>query len=1013
MTIHKIQYQPKCRMVIEWLLCVMVFANGAFTQAATDQSPNNPFYVDHTFPKLTTPQWIGEEGVDAVVILAIDDLRTPDKFESYLRPILDRLKRIDGRAPVSIYCNALEPDHQQFQSWLDEGLSLEVHTLSHPCPLLAKGDFSGAVHTVMGGIDLLNTIPNNHAVAYRMPCCDSINSPSPRFYSEIFPMTSAQGNYFKIDSSIMCLFTSQDKSLPRDLILDKNQKERFTKYVPFPSFTTTIENYPYPYVINNVCWEFPALAPSDWEAQNLHGVNNEITVEDWKRALDLTVIKKGVFTWIFHPHGWIRNDQVNAFIDYATETYGKRVKFLTFKEASDRLTENLLMGQGLRQMDGSESGVRLLDSNHDGYLDVLLGAEDESILRVWQPGEDSYSDADFPVSVLGTSGEQTGLIHGVFWADGPTAFLFRNGEGEGAWVQRQGGFEERGSLISELRCDGKPVPTVFGGNGNGLIVHDVDGDGVDELIIAYPNQQGVLKWNQERQTWETLNYQWPDGVQLVDAQGRDAGVRLVDINDDGHVDLIRSDEKSYVAYLFIPEWVLGFQKGWTRLIMEGDRIDEDAIPAFVRDGPHRDNGAWFSKGHVWVQNEDTAHLPDLVQRKSFREILLGNRPQPKDVNDALAAFELDDAFEIRCVASEPLVEDPVAFEWSADGCLWVAEMRDYPLGLDAQGKPGGRIKRLKDIDSDGIYDEAEIFLDDIPFPSGLYPWENGLWISAAPYVFFAADLDGDGKADMRRNLLSGFGEGNQQHRVNGFNYGLDHWLYGANGDSGGEIESLWTEQTWDLRRKDFRFNPVTGEFQTLEGQTQFGRNRDDWGNWFGNNNPNWLWHYHFPERYTSQSTSTDYGSNKIQLAADVESKRVNQIAPSLQRFNEVGLRGHVTSACSATPYRDTLLFDDDHQHMFVSEPVHNLVRHFELSREGVSFKAERPEHEQSREFLASKDPWFRPTMLKTGPDGGLYIADMYRLVIEHTEWIPDDVEQYMDPRAGTDKGRIYAVTKKG
>jgi hypothetical protein len=119
-------------------------------QSATDLSPNNPFYVNQSFPKLTTPQWIGEEGVEAVIILAIDDLRTPEKFESYLRPILERLKKIDGRAPVSIYCNALQPDHQQFQTWLNEGLSLEVHTLSHPCPLLAKGNFQSAVNTVIG-----------------------------------------------------------------------------------------------------------------------------------------------------------------------------------------------------------------------------------------------------------------------------------------------------------------------------------------------------------------------------------------------------------------------------------------------------------------------------------------------------------------------------------------------------------------------------------------------------------------------------------------------------------------------------------------------------------------------------------------------------------------------------------------------------------------------------------------------------------------------------------------------
>ena len=90
---------------------------------------------------MTTPQWVGEPGVEAVVILAIDDMPQPDKYETVLRPILERLKQIDGRAPVSIMCNRIDPAHARQQLWLAEGLSLEVHTLAHPCPLLAKSQF--------------------------------------------------------------------------------------------------------------------------------------------------------------------------------------------------------------------------------------------------------------------------------------------------------------------------------------------------------------------------------------------------------------------------------------------------------------------------------------------------------------------------------------------------------------------------------------------------------------------------------------------------------------------------------------------------------------------------------------------------------------------------------------------------------------------------------------------------------------------------------------------------------
>src|SRR5688572_24442064 len=138
--------------------------------------PWNPYYVSRTFPKLTTPQWVGEDGVEAVVILAIDDMREPPKYEQYLRPILQRLKQIDGRAPVSIMTCNVKPDDPQLQQWLGEGLSIEIHTVDHPCPLLAGGDFEKAKSTYDRCVDLMHEIPGNKPVAFRTPCCDSLNT---------------------------------------------------------------------------------------------------------------------------------------------------------------------------------------------------------------------------------------------------------------------------------------------------------------------------------------------------------------------------------------------------------------------------------------------------------------------------------------------------------------------------------------------------------------------------------------------------------------------------------------------------------------------------------------------------------------------------------------------------------------------------------------------------------------------------------------------------------------------
>src|SRR5262245_35279931 len=170
--------------------------------------------------------------------------------------------------------------------------------------------------------------------------------------------------------------------------------------------------------------------------------------------------------------------------------------------------------------------------------------------------------------------------------------------------------------------------------------------------------------------------------------------------------------------------------------------------------------------------------------------------KPLSPEESLKAMHVRPGMKIGLVATEPLVVDPVAFDWGSDGRLWVVEMRDYPSGItwnkegDEFGKPGGRVKVLTDTDGDGHYDKASIFLDEIPFPTGVKVWRKGILVTAAPEIFYAEDKDGDDKADERKVLYRGFGEGNQQHRVNGLRWGLDNWLHVGNGDSGGVIRAL-------------------------------------------------------------------------------------------------------------------------------------------------------------------------------------------------------------------------------
>ncbi len=149
-------------------------------------------------------------------------------------------------------------------------------------------------------------------------------------------------------------------------------------------------------------------------------------------------------------------------------------------------------------------------------------------------------------------------------------------------------------------------------------------------------------------------------------------------------------------------------------------------------------------------------------------------PAPLSPAESLARIHVRSGFEVQLVAAEPEVIDPVAIDWGFDGKLWVAEMADYPSGMDGQGKPGGRIRFLEDRNGDGRYETSTLFLEGVNFPNGILAWDKGVLVTAAPEIFYAEDTDGDGRADVRRTLYSGFMEGNQQLRVNGLRYGLDN-----------------------------------------------------------------------------------------------------------------------------------------------------------------------------------------------------------------------------------------------
>lgn len=961
----------------------------------------DPFAVDRRFARLATPQWVGEKGVAAVVTLGIDDMRAVEPYEKFLRPILERLQRIDGRAPVSIFTCSIDPAHPQLARWLGEGLSIEVHTVDHPCPILAKGDFGAARSTVDRCIEMLWQIPGSRPAAFRTPCCDSLNTASPRLLHEVLCRTTPAGKFLALDSSVFHLFTADDPELPRELVLESDGSERFRKYLPLDrSYAAYVENYPYPYVLGGRLWEMAGVVPSDWAAQHRRGVCHPDTIADLKAAIDLSVAKEGVLNLVFHPHGWILDRQVVELIDHAVGGHPGKIRFLTFKEVESRLREHLLAGEPLRAADGGDNGVRVLDLNGDGWQDVVIGNERVRRTRLWNPRDRRWTEVDFPISLVETGPDGRRIPAARFGAVGPDAVLIaRTEKTAGGWRFTEGRWSEAPALIEGLEVDGMPLGTVENGRDAGIRLRDLDGDGVCELLAGGPGRRAAFRWDGGR--WRRLTFGLPDGVRIVDDQGRDAGTRFVDLDEDGRDDIVSSNEKGSSVHLFE-----SMSAGWSRR-----GAPEGRIPPIVRGG--QDNGAWFHSRALWVQNETTAHLPGLCEKKTFGELIGDVDPPPRTPEESLRMMHPRPGFVVELMAAEPLLADPVAFQWGPDGKLWVAEMHDYPSGIGEERRPGGRVRVLEDVDGDGSYDRSSIFLDGLRFANGVLPWRDGALVTAAPEILFARDTDGDGRADERTVLFSGFGEGNQQHRVNGLEWGLDNWVYCANGDSGGRIRSTKTGVEVDIRGRDLRIRPDSGEIEPQTGQTQFGRNKNDWGDWFGGNNANPMYHFVLDDHYLKRNPRLVPPIPWAHVSRTPGAAPVFPTSRTLARFNDFGMRNRFTSACSPMVYRDVLFGPAFASSTFVSEPVHNLVHREILEERGAGYVSRRAADESDSEFLSSSDNWFRPAMLRTGPDGALWIADMYRKVIEHPEYIPAELQKGIDFRAGDEKGRLYRVYPVG
>lgn len=444
------------------------------------------------------------------------------------------------------------------------------------------------------------------------------------------------------------------------------------------------------------------------------------------------------------------------------------------------------------------------------------------------------------------------------------------------------------------------------------------------------------------------------------------------------------------------------------------------VPCYIPSRRILAEGGYEAESSLWYYDRPARLAPEtepLIQEKAAAMLpaafkfdpASAENPPARSAAESQAAMRVGGGLQVELVASEPLVLDPIAIDWDARGRLWVLEMGDYPKGLDGKWKAGGLVKCLEDRDGNGIPEQATLFLDNLSFPTGIMCWGSGVFVCSAPDILFAQDTDGDGRADKIEKRHTGFSTKNYNARVNGLSLGLDNWIYGAGGLLGGVIDPGQV----DISGRDFRFQPRNGDFESATGLSQQGRVRDDWGNWFGCDNSVLLWHYPFPDHSARRNPNVPSPTPRVALPADKDPNKLFPTSRTLERFNDFDFANRTTSACGVAIYRDDWLGPEYYGNAFTCEAVHNLVRRHLLEPDGATFRSRRASDEQEREFLSSRDNWTRFVQARTGPDGALWLVDMYRFVIEHPTWIPEERQKQLDLRAGADRGRIYRLRVPG
>ncbi|MCO5238419.1 MAG: dehydrogenase [Chitinophagaceae bacterium] len=371
--------------------------------------------------------------------------------------------------------------------------------------------------------------------------------------------------------------------------------------------------------------------------------------------------------------------------------------------------------------------------------------------------------------------------------------------------------------------------------------------------------------------------------------------------------------------------------------------------------------------------------------------------------ESILTMKAEKGFEVKLVASEPLITTPVALNFDDKGRIWVLEMQGYMPDTAGRGEdiPNGKVIILEDKDGDGIMDDRKVFLDSLVLPRALCLIENGLLVAEPPNLWYI-EMNND-RAGKKILVDSAYTVGgNVEHQPNGLLRGMDNWIYNAKSAKRYRKKG----DQWLIERTHFR--------------GQWGISRDDFGRlYYNNNSQNLIGDYFLPALGAWNENQRSVAGYSVDIVKD---NRVYPIRPTTgvnRGYQEKVLDDSsrlvkFTAACGPLVYRGGLFDSTYHGNVFVAEPSANLVKRNILGEEGYITGGKQAY--AGREFLASIDERFRPVNLYDGPDGAMYVVDMYRGIIQHRTYLTNYLKDEIVKRGLTTPlncGRIYKVVPAG